>query len=204
MSFGAVARHPQYKTLAAPQSVCVFCGSGPGDNPEFVDTACALGAALARERLGLVFGGGSLGLMGAVARASIDEGGYVLGIIPEFLRDRERPPCDLTELVVTKSMHERKQVMFDRSSAFVALPGGLGTLDEIVEQMTWVQIGRHNKPILFLNVAGYWDPFLMMIDRMRATKFIRPGLDVTDGIAENVGEVIPMIKRFWLERSSGQ
>ena len=202
MPFAPPATHPQHEAAVPARSVCVFCGSGPGDNPAFVEAAHALGAALARERLGLVYGGGSLGLMGVVARASMDTGGYVIGVIPEFLRDREKPSRDLSELVVTKGMHERKQAMFDRASAFVALPGGLGTLDEIVEQMTWMQIGRHNKPILLLNVAGYWDPFLAMVERMRASKFIRPGLDVAVGVAETASEVVPMIRRLWRERSS--
>lgn len=195
------APHPARQMPFLGPSICVFCGSGAGDEPRFVDAAQALGVALAREGIGLVFGGGSFGLMGVIARASIEAGGYAVGVIPQFLRDREKPPQDLHELVVTTTMHERKQIMFDRSSAFVALPGGLGTLDEIVEQMIWVQIGHHNKPILFLNVARYWDPMLAMIDRMRARQFIRPGLEVAVDIADAAADVIPAIKQRWREQS---
>jgi uncharacterized protein (TIGR00730 family) len=185
----------------ARRSICVFCGSSLGDNPEFITAAQALGVAMAREGLGLVFGGGSLGLMGVVARASINAGAHVVGIIPDFLCIKEKPATDLSELVITRSMHERKQIMFDRSNAFVALPGGLGTLDEIVEQMTWMQIGRHTKPIVFLNVAGYWDPILTMFDQMRARQFIRSGSQLAIDIAEDADEVIPHIKRSWQQRS---
>lgn len=154
----------------------------------------ALGAALARESLGLVYGGGSFGLMGVIARATKDAGGHVVGIIPTSLIEREKPPTELHELVITTSMHERKQAMFNRSSAFVALPGGLGTLDETVEQMTWLNIGHHRKPIIFLNVEGYWDPVLTMFERMQASAF----LDYAGiGVVRHAAEVIPAIKDFW-------
>ena len=166
------ARQSPEQAWATRRSVCVFCGSNEGDDPQFVRAAEGLGAALAREGLGLVYGGGSFGLMGVIARATIKAGGHVVEIIPASLCSREKPPADLHELVITTSMHARKQTMFDRSSAFVALPGGVGTLDETVEQMTWMSIGHHRKPIIFLNVAGYWDPILTMFDRMQARNFL--------------------------------
>ena len=137
--------------------------------------------------------------MGVIARATIKAGGHVVGIIPASLCSREKPPADLHELVITTSMHARKQTMFDRSSAFVALPGGLGTLDETVEQMTWMSIGHHRKPIIFLNVGGYWDSVLTMFDRMQALNFL--GRDVEIGVVRDVAEVIPAIEKYWDEES---
>jgi uncharacterized protein (TIGR00730 family) len=189
------ARQSREQASAPQRSICVFCGSHPGNDPAFVAAAEALGAALARESLGLVYGGGSFGLMGVIARATKDAGGHVVGIIPTSLIERERPPAELHELVITTSMHERKQAMFDRSSAFVALPGGLGTLDETVEQMTWLTIGHHRKPIIFLNVEGYWDPVLTMFERMQASDFL--GSDLEIGVVRHAAEVIPAIKDFW-------
>ncbi|MGB8525562.1 MAG: TIGR00730 family Rossman fold protein [Rhodoplanes sp.] len=173
----------------------MFCGSSQGNDPQFVGSAVELGVALAHENLGLVYGGGSLGLMGVIARAAIAADGHVVGIIPTSLCGREKPPADLHELVITTSMHARKQAMFDRSSAFVALPGGLGTLDETVEQMTWMKIGHHRKPIVFLNVAGYWDPVLTMFDKMLACHFLAP--DVGIEVVRHAAEVIPAIKEYW-------
>jgi hypothetical protein len=198
-------RHHPQTILSAPQlaepawmarrSVCVFCGSSQGNDPKFAASAVELGVELARENLGLVYGGGSLGLMGVVARAAIAAGGHVVGIIPSSLCAREKPPDNLHELVVTTSMHTRKQAMFDRSSAFVALPGGVGTLDETVEQMTWMKIGHHQKPIVFLNVDGYWDPVLAMFDRMLACDFVAGEVGVE--VVRYADEVIPAIKAYW-------
>jgi len=193
------ARQSPEQAWATRRSVCVFCGSNEGDDPQFVRAAEGLGAALAREGLGLVYGGGSFGLMGVIARATIKAGGHVVEIIPASLCSREKPPADLHELVITTSMHARKQTMFDRSSAFVALPGGVGTLDETVEQMTWMSIGHHRKPIIFLNVAGYWDPILTMFDRMQARNFL--GWDVEIGVVRRAAEVIPAIEKYWDEES---
>ena len=157
-------------------SVCVYCGSGPGTDPQFIEGATAFGKTLAENGVGLVYGGGSIGLMGAVAKATLDNGGTVTGIIPEFLTVRENALKRAQELIVTKDMHERKQLMFDRSDAFVALPGGIGTLEELVEQLTWAQLGRHTKPILLANIAGFWDPLLVLLDHMRDKAFIRQNL----------------------------
>ena len=158
------------------KTVCVYCGSGPGTNPRFVEAAIALGKILAENGIRLVYGGGSIGLMGAVAKSVLDHGGTVTGIIPDFLTARENALTRVQELIVTPDMHERKRLMFERSDAFVALPGGVGTLEELVEQLTWQQLGRHSKPVLLANIDGFWEPLLALLAHMRATEFIRPTL----------------------------
>jgi len=172
------------------KAVCVYCGSGHGTHPDYKRAAIELGEALAASGLRLVYGGGGLGLMGEVARATLGAGGAVTGIIPDFLSQHEQMLEDVDELIVTKDMHERKALMFDRSDAFVALPGGIGTLEELVEQLTWAQLGRHNKPIVVVNVNGFWDPFLDLLSHMRDEAFIRPNLDVTFSIVSQPGDVI--------------
>ena len=137
------------------RKICVYCGSGPGTDPAFVEAARAFGAILAKNGIGLVYGGGAVGMMGALAHAVLDHGGEVTGIIPEFLMAREHALRGAQELIVTRDMHERKRKMFELADAFVALPGGVGTLEEIVEQMTWAQLGRHKKPILLANISGF-------------------------------------------------
>ena len=158
------------------RTVCVYCGSGPGSNPRFVEAAIALGKIFAENNIRLVYGGGSVGLMGAVAKSTLDHGGSVTGIIPDFLKARENALTRVQEMIVTPDMHERKRLMFERSDAFVALPGGIGTLEELVEQMTWQQLGRHSKPVLLANVDNFWEPLLSLLAHMRATEFIRPTL----------------------------
>jgi len=135
------------------QKICVYCGSGPGTDPAFVEAARAFGAILAKNGIGLIYGGGAIGIMGELSRAVLDNGGEATGIIPEFLVLREHAVKDADGLIVTRDMHERKRKMFELADAFVALPGGVGTLEEIVEQMTWAQLGRHKKPILLANIA---------------------------------------------------
>jgi uncharacterized protein (TIGR00730 family) len=175
-------------------SVCVYCGSGPGSDPRFIEGAAAFGKTLAEAGVGLVYGGGSIGLMGAVAKATLDNGGIVTGIIPEFLTVRENALKRAQELIITKDMHERKQLMFDRSDAFVALPGGIGTLEELVEQLTWAQLGRHTKPILLANIAGFWDPLLVLLDHMRDKAFIRQNLAVEVLTADRVEDILPTLE----------
>ncbi len=175
-------------------SVCVYCGSADGNDPRFAEAADALGKAIAGAGLSLVYGGGSLGLMGRVARAALHAGGHVIGVIPQFLHDREVMLHEVSELIVTGDMHERKRIMFDRSDAFVALPGGIGTLEEVVEMMTWSQLGRHDKPIVLANVAGFWDQLKQLIGQMTESGFIRPGWDVSYDVAETIEAVIPTIK----------
>jgi uncharacterized protein (TIGR00730 family) len=175
-------------------TVCVYCGSGPGTDPQFIEGAKAFGKALADNGVGLVYGGGSIGLMGAVASATLDHGGSVTGIIPEFLTAREHALKRAQELIVTANMHERKQLMFDRSDAFVALPGGIGTLEELVEQLTWAQLGRHTKPILLANIAGFWDPLLVLLNHMRDKAFIRQNLTVEVLTADRVEDILPTLE----------
>ena len=175
-------------------AVCVYCGSSPGLDPAFVEAAGQFGKILAENGVRLVYGGGSVGLMGAVANAVLEHGGEATGIIPEFLTRREHPKRIAQELIVTRDMHERKRTMFERADAFVALPGGLGTLEELVEQLTWVQLGRHKKPILIANISGYWGPLLALIDHMRAVKFVPPALRVDFLIAKRVDEILPMLQ----------
>ena len=164
--------------MSTIKTVCVYCGSGPGTNPRFTEGAKAFGKALADNNIRLVYGGGSLGLMGSVATSVLDHGGTVTGIIPEFLRKRENALTRVQEMIVTPDMHERKRLMFERSDAFVALPGGVGTLEELVEQMTWKQLGRHAKPVLLANIDNFWEPLFSLLSHMRQTEFIRPGLAV--------------------------
>jgi uncharacterized protein (TIGR00730 family) len=176
------------------KTICVYCGSGPGSNPRFIEAAIALGKVLAENRIRLVYGGGSIGLMGALATSVLDHGGSVTGIIPDFLTSRENALTRVQELVVTPDMHERKRLMFERSDAFVALPGGVGTLEELVEQLTWKQLGRHTKPILLANVDGFWEPLLALLAHMRATQFIRPNLAVDVLKAERVEDILPRLR----------
>jgi uncharacterized protein (TIGR00730 family) len=176
------------------KTVCVYCGSGPGTDPRFVEAAVALGKNLAENGVRLVYGGGSLGLMGAVASSVLDHGGSVTGIIPDFLTLRENALKRVQEMIVTPDMHERKRLMFERSDAFVALPGGIGTLEELVEQLTWQQLGRHSKPILIANIAGFWEPLLGLLAHMRATQFILPTLAIEILKAERVEDILPRLQ----------
>jgi uncharacterized protein (TIGR00730 family) len=176
------------------KTVCVYCGSGPGTNPHFIEAAIALGKALAENSIRLVYGGGSIGLMGAVATSVLDHGGAVTGIIPDFLTSREHALTRVQEMIVTPDMHERKRLMFERSDAFVALPGGIGTLEELVEQLTWQQLGRHSKPILIANIDGFWEPLLALLAHMRATQFIRPALAIDILKAERVEDILPRLR----------
>ncbi len=174
-------------------TICVYCGSGPGSDPRFIQAARHFGRLLAENNIRLVYGGGSLGLMGAVADAVLDHGGVVTGIIPEFLTERERTLKRAQEVIVTPDMHERKRLMFERADAFVALPGGIGTLEELIEQMTWAQLGQHTKPILIANVAGFWDPLLALIEHMRTLGFVRAALPVNFLVAERIDDVLPLL-----------
>ncbi len=179
--------------MSSIRNICVYCGSGPGTDPLFVTAAHAFGGILADNDIGLVYGGGSVGLMGAVAASTLAKGGRVTGIIPEFLTDRERPFVDAQELIVTRDMHERKRIMFERSDAFVALPGGIGTLEELVEQLTWAQLGRHKKPILAANIGGFWDPLCALLDHMQKLAFIRADMAVCMLVADTVDEILPKL-----------
>jgi len=176
------------------RTVCVYCGSGPGTNPRFMEAARALGKVFAENDVRLVYGGGSLGMMGAVASSVLDHGGRVTGIIPDFLTTRENALTRVQELIVTPDMHERKRLMFEHSDAFVAMPGGVGTLEELVEQLTWKQLGRHAKPVLLANIDGFWEPLLALFTHMRATEFIRPSLSFDILKAERVEDILPQLR----------
>ena len=154
--------------------ICVFCGSNPGRSPAYATAARDLGALLASRGIGLVYGGGNVGLMGIVADAALAGGGEVIGVIPCALVDRELAHRGLTELRITASMHERKQLMHDLSDAFIALPGGFGTLDELFETLTWAQLGVHTKPSGLLDVEGFWQPLVRFIESQVAAELVRP------------------------------
>jgi hypothetical protein len=175
------------------KSICVYCGSGPGTSPAFMEAAGRFGRILAENRVALVYGGGSAGLMGACAESALDHGGFVTGIIPEFLTDREHMLMRAQKRIITRDLHERKRLMFEYADAFVALPGGVGTLEELVEQLTWAQLGRHRKPILIANIDGFWDPLCALIDHMEKLQFIRAGLNVNLLVADRIDDVLPKL-----------
>ena len=180
--------------MSTIKTVCVYCGSGPGTNPHFIEAAKALGKALAENGIRLVYGGGSVGMMGAVASSVLDHGGKVTGIIPSFLTAKENALKRVQEMIVTPDMHERKRLMFEHSDAFVALPGGIGTLEELVEQLTWQQLGRHSKPVLLADIDGFWEPLFALLAHMRATQFIRPTLSIDILKAERVEDILPRLQ----------
>jgi uncharacterized protein (TIGR00730 family) len=159
----------------------------------FAEAAQAFGGILAENGIKLVYGGGSMGLMGILATSVLDHGGFVTGVIPDFLVNREHMLERAQERIITRDMHERKRIMFERADAFVALPGGVGTLEELVEQLTWAQLGRHKKPILIANIDGFWDPLCVLLDHMRKLEFIRPGLTVEALVTDRVEDILPKL-----------
>ena len=176
------------------RTICVYCGSADGSDPAHREAAASLGRAMAEASIGLVYGGGSHGLMGITARAVLDNGGHVTGIIPGFLRDRELMLTGTQEMLVVPDMHTRKRLMFERADAFVALPGGIGTLEELVEQMTWVQLQQHTKPVLIADIAGFWRPLLSLLDHMRENGFVRREAEVSYLVAERAEDILPMLQ----------
>ena len=174
-------------------AVCVYCGSSAGSDPAFGEAADTLGRELARAGVGLVFGGGGDGLMGRVARATLAEGGRVTGIIPKFLVKQEHALLAAQDLTIVDDMHQRKQLMFERADAFIALPGGIGTLEELVEQLTWVQLQRHGKPVLLADIAAFWRPLLALFAHMRDLGFVREGFEVRYLVAEKIEDALPML-----------
>lgn len=171
------------------QSVCVYCGSRFGNDPAYAETAERLGRLLAKRGLRLVFGAGGLGLMGTVARAALEAGGEVVGIIPTHLQRTEVALPDLTETIITGTMHERKMLMFERSDAFVTLPGGIGTLDEMVEMISWRQLMLHDKPLALVDVNGYWQPFIAMLEAVIAAGFAPESLRDFYAVVPDVDDV---------------
>lgn len=157
-------------------SVCVFCGSSFGTDPAYTDVAEETGRLIAESGMRLVYGGGSVGLMGVVARSAKRAGAEVIGVIPAFLRYAEIPEDEVTKMYIVQSMHERKQMMFEMSDAFISLPGGIGTMDETVEMMTWAQLGRHAKPILLVDTKSYWTNFEALMTQIIDQGFAKPSL----------------------------
>jgi uncharacterized protein (TIGR00730 family) len=183
-------------------SVCLFCGSRAGTNPLFVAEARRLGRGLAGRGHRLVYGAGDRGLMGEAARAMQEAGGRILGVIPQHLVDWEVGKSDIDEYFVTETMHERKKLMFDRSDAVVAMPGGTGTLDELVEVLTWRQLGLHAKPIVLVNLAGYWDPLMALIDHTIAQGFAEERFKAFLTVVPDSAAAIATVEEKLLARQS--
>ncbi|NLS03019.1 TIGR00730 family Rossman fold protein [Rhizobium sp. P32RR-XVIII] len=178
------------------QSICVYCGSRPGGDAAYMAAGRAFGKEIAEYGLRLIYGGGTKGIMGAVASGVLSNGGQVTGIIPEFLIDMEATRHSLgqlNELIVTPDMHTRKHMMFERSDAFVALPGGIGTLEEIVEIMTWAQLARHEKPMVFANIKGFWDPMMELMRHMTEEGFVHTAHRVQPLVIDDISGIIPAI-----------
>ena len=153
-------------------SICVFCGARAGNDPKFMAIADEVGTLIAQSGKRLVFGAGGLGLMGGVAKAALKAGGLVTGVVPDFLKRREIPVPAMDELLIVDSMHTRKRIMYDKSDAFIILPGGLGTLDELVEIVTWFQLELHNKPVYLFDLDGYWEDWFNLIQKMAKNGFV--------------------------------
>ena len=178
------------------RSVCVYCGSSPGRDAVYLKAGHTLGRSIAESGLRLIYGGGTKGIMGAVSDGALRAGGKVTGIIPRFLLSKEATETALgrlDDLIVTENMHERKHTMFEKSDAFVALPGGIGTVEEIVEVMTWAQLGRHRKPIVFANVKRFWDPMLALIEHMKAEGFVHTAHLVKPLVVDKPEAIVPAI-----------
>lgn len=175
------------------ESICVYCGSAPGSRRAYGEAAAFLGRDMADRGIRLVYGGGSTGLMGDTARACLEAGGKVTGIIPQFLVEREVMLRDVDDLIVTEDMHARKRLMFERADAFIALPGGIGTLEETVEMLTWLQLGQHVKPVVIGNIEGFWNPFTDLIGHMEGEGFIRNGMEVVLRTADRAEDLIPFV-----------
>lgn len=194
----SMTQHNQSKSRA----LCVYCGSGHGSEPAFTRAAIALGEAFVRHNIRLVYGGGNVGLMGTIAKTVIDNGGLVTGIIPEFLKAREILFEDADETIVVPDMHTRKMLMFEKSDGFIALPGGVGTLEELVEQLTWSQLGQHDKPVIIANINGFWDPLLTLFEHMRSFGFIRSEFDVTYQNCNSIDQVMDFVVQYFATRDT--
>ncbi|MGC2163018.1 MAG: TIGR00730 family Rossman fold protein [Silvibacterium sp.] len=181
--------------------MCVFCGSADGARPEYVTTARELGRRIAGSGYGLLYGGATVGLMAAIADAALAAGGEVVGVIPDVIMDREIGHRGLTELHVVRTMHERKALLAERADAFVALPGGYGTMDEFIEIVTWAQLRIHAKPCVLVNVDGYYDGLLRFFDDAVREGFIRPENRGLVQVAQDAGETLEMIERAWKKRA---
>jgi uncharacterized protein (TIGR00730 family) len=178
----------------AIRNICVYCGSAAGADPIYAEAAVALGRSLAVAQIGLVYGGGNTGIMGALARSVLENGGFVTGIIPQFLKEREIMFDAVQNRIVVPDMHTRKRLMFEQADAFVALPGGIGTLEELVEQLTWVQLERHTKPVLIADIGGFWRPLLALLAHMRERGFIQSQFEVRYLVSESIEDIVPMVE----------
>lgn len=198
-----LARRPAGRgaTIVRVINVCVFCGSTPGADPAFTTAAEDLGARLAGAGFGLVYGGGAAGLMGSVSDGALRAGGTVIGVMPQALMDRELGRTDLTELHVVADMHQRKALMYDLSSAFVTLPGGLGTFDEFFETVTWTKLGLHDKPSLVLDVAGYYEPLRAMLHHALANEFFAHGDQELISFHDDAEGVVARLREASAQRS---
>ena len=181
------------------RSICVYCGSNTGNDPEFAVAARALGHMMAEAGVRLVYGGGSVGLMGILARTVLAAGGAVTGIIPQFLKDREVMLGEVSDLIITADMHERKRIMFERSDSFLALPGGNCTMEEVDEIMTWAQLDQHAKPILIANLTGFWNPLVDLFRQMAKQGFLSKAFlgghaELPVKFVERIEEVIPVLR----------
>jgi uncharacterized protein (TIGR00730 family) len=193
-SHSRTEQYQRAKTMAILRRACVFCGSRSGNNPKFIAAALELGRILAESGIGLVYGGGSKGLMGAVARGAHERGGEIIGVIPHYLRTRELEFPLAKEMVITRDMHERKRVMFERADAFIALPGGAGTLEELVEQLAWAQLGHHRKPVLLADINGYWRGLLAVFHSMADAGFVRADAPLSYTVCDNVADIVPTLR----------
>lgn len=180
------------------KSITVFCGARSGNNPQFAQQASALGKALAEQKITVVYGGADLGLMGAIANGALDANGKVIGVLPDFLQTREIAHQNLTELIVVQSMHERKMKMNELSDGIIALPGGFGTLEELFEILTWVQLGLQNKPIGVLNINGYYDSLQAFVQSMVTNGFLREVDQELLIVRDNIDDLIEAMQAYQL------
>jgi uncharacterized protein (TIGR00730 family) len=186
------------------KSIAVFCASASGAGPVYLETARELGRRIAERNYGLVYGGATVGTMGALADAALAAGGKVVGVIPGVIIDLEIAPRDLTELHIVGTMHERKALMAERADAFIALPGGYGTLDEFVEILTWAQLRIHAKPCVMVNVGGYYDALLAFFDRAVEDGMLKPQNRSLIHVASDASEALEIVEREWSRRAEGQ
>ncbi len=191
--------------VAKGKTVCVYCGSSSGNSDQYLQAANTLGKMIGIHGLDLVYGGGDTGLMGAVAKSAMENGAHVTGIIPKFLVERERPDTDfnlLGEAIVTDDMHERKHKMFERADAFVTLPGGIGTLEEIVEIMTWAQLGRHSKPMVLANIDNFWSPLQALLAHMKDAGFLHSADLIKPLVIDNAEEIVPALEQAFIQQGA--
>lgn len=186
------------------KSICVFCGSSAGADPRHIEAASRFGKRLAERNVTLVYGGGHVGIMGTLAEAALSAGGRVVGVIPEHLTRVEAAFLEISELIVVDSMHTRKRRMFDMADAFCVLPGGMGTMDETFEILTWKQLHLHNKPIILVNDGGYWDPWVALVDSIIRNGFARPETARLYTVVDSTDEVLTAAQREMQLALSGE